>query len=109
MIYDIAQIKEKVAPICEQWQIGKLLLFGSYAKGEATEKSDIDFLVFDTNKSLSGAKFYALVGDLRNTFTPVKVEVLEEVEKEYLPWIDSLILNEGVTVYDSGSSESVEN
>ena len=109
MVYNIAQIKEKVAPICEQWQIGKLMLFGSYAKGEATEKSDIDFIVFDTNKSLSGSKFYALVGDLRDTFMPVQVEVLEDVEKEYVPWIDDLIINEGVPVYDSGSSESVEN
>ena len=109
MVYDITQIKEKVAPICEQWQIGKLLLFGSYAKGVATDKSDIDFIVFDTNKSLSGSKFYALVGDLRDTFMPVQVEVLEDVEKEYVPWIDDLIINEGVTVYDSGSSESVEN
>ena len=109
MIYDIIQIKEKVAPICEQWQIGRLLLFGSYAKGEATEKSDIDFIVFDTNKSLSGTKFYALVGDLRDTFMPVQVEVLEEVEKENVPWIDELILNEGVTVYDSGSSKSIKN
>ena len=58
---------------------------------------------------MSGAKFYALVGDLRDTFMPVQVEVLEEVEKENVPWIDELILNEGVTVYDSGSSESVEN
>ena len=106
MIYDIEIIKEKVTPICEEWQIGRLLLFGSYAKGEATEKSDIDFIVYDTNNSLSGSRFYALVGDLRNTFMPVQVEVIEDTEKENLPWIDNLILSEGITVYDSESSKS---
>ena len=109
MVYNVDQIKEKVAPICRQWQIGKLLLFGSYAKEEATDKSDIDFIVYDTNNSLSGAKFYALVGDLRDTFMPIQVEVIEDVEKECIPWIDDLIVSEGVTVYDSGSSTSVEN
>ena len=100
MIYSIPQIKEKVDPICAEWGIGKLLLFGSYAKGEATENSDMDFIVFDTNQTLTGSRFYALVGDLRNAFNPTNVEVIEDTEYINIPWMSDTILREGVTVYE---------
>ena len=44
-VYTIEQITEKVRPIAEQYGLGKVYLFGSYARGEATEESDIDLLV----------------------------------------------------------------
>ena len=109
MIYSICSIKEKVAPVCEQWQIGKLLLFGSYAKGEATENSDLDFVVYDTNNSLIGAKFYALVGELRDIFNPINVEVLEDIEKNNIPWINDILVSEGVVIYESRSNTGIEN
>lgn len=36
------QIKERIAPVLEKWGIHEVYLFGSYARGEATEKSDVD-------------------------------------------------------------------
>lgn len=44
-IYSIDEIKSIAAPIAKQYGIARLFLFGSYARGEATEKSDIDFRV----------------------------------------------------------------
>ena len=38
-------IKETVAPLAEKYDVAKVELFGSYANGNATEKSDVDFLV----------------------------------------------------------------
>ncbi len=38
-------IKQKVAPLAEKYNIIKVDLFGSYAEGCATEKSDTDLLV----------------------------------------------------------------
>ncbi len=35
---------DKIAEYCKRWQIIKLELFGSYARGEATDESDYDFL-----------------------------------------------------------------
>jgi len=101
MEYSISNIKEKVAPICSEWGIEKLLLFGSYAKGEATEESDIDLIVYDANNNLSGSKFYALVGDLRNVFVPVQVEVLEICEKERITWLTAIEEKEGVVLYEA--------
>lgn len=43
MVLTIEEIKEKIRPICEKYRVVKLFLFGSYARGEATAESDVDF------------------------------------------------------------------
>lgn len=45
MLYTIDQIREITAPIAERYGLKRLSLFGSYARGEATEDSDIDIIV----------------------------------------------------------------
>ena len=42
MVYTIEEIKHKLNPIFEEKNVIRAILFGSYTKGEATEKSDID-------------------------------------------------------------------
>lgn len=42
MLYTVEEIKNKLHPIFEKSGVVRAILFGSYAKGEATEKSDID-------------------------------------------------------------------
>lgn len=42
---DISEIQKTVAPIACSYGVKRLYLFGSYAKGTANEKSDIDLLV----------------------------------------------------------------
>ena len=42
MMLTIEEIKERVTPICEKYKIDRMWLFGSYARGEADEKSDVD-------------------------------------------------------------------
>lgn len=42
---DIKEIQEAVAPIAYLYGVKRLYLFGSYAKGTASEESDIDLLI----------------------------------------------------------------
>ena len=42
---DYSTIKEKLEPIARQYGVKKMYIFGSYAKGTATEKSDIDLII----------------------------------------------------------------
>ena len=42
MVYTIDQIKDKIYPVAEKYDLSKVYLFGSYARGEADEKSDVD-------------------------------------------------------------------
>jgi predicted nucleotidyltransferase len=38
-------IRERVAPIAEKYDVAHIDIFGSYANGNATPESDVDFLV----------------------------------------------------------------
>lgn len=51
-ILTIDEIKAMLAPIAEKYCVEAILLFGSYAKGNADGKSDVDLIVF------GGAEFH---------------------------------------------------
>ena len=42
---NIVTIKEKITPVAQSYGLKKVYLFGSYAKGTATEDSDVDLLI----------------------------------------------------------------
>lgn len=41
----VEEIKERVRPICEHYKIKRMWLFGSYARGDADEHSDVDLCI----------------------------------------------------------------
>lgn len=45
MKYTMEEIREKSIPIAQQYGIRRLGLFGSYARGEERDGSDLDFLI----------------------------------------------------------------
>ena len=53
MIYTIEEIKHRILPVIQKYNIPAMYLFGSYARGEATEESDLDFLVDTTGTRLT--------------------------------------------------------
>lgn len=63
MTYTLDEIKARVRPIAEKYQLKAVYVFGSYARGEANEASDIDLLVDLSGAELSG--FFA-IGQLYN-------------------------------------------
>ena len=50
---NITQIKNSIEPIAKKYGLKRVFLFGSYAKGNANENSDVDFLIEKGNKSFS--------------------------------------------------------
>ena len=44
-IYTVDEIRSIVAPIAAAHDVGRVYLFGSYARGEATPSSDIDLRI----------------------------------------------------------------
>ena len=61
-VYTVNEIADKIRPIAEVYGIDKIYLFGSYARGEATEESDIDFYV-EFSKPL-GMHYCSFVSDI---------------------------------------------
>lgn len=65
MVYTIDQIKAIITPIAEKYHLPAIYLFGSYARGTATEGSDIDLLVDTTGTDLTSLfRLGALYHDL---------------------------------------------
>ena len=67
MPYTIDEIKAKVTPVAVRYGVDSLSLFGSYARGDADEKSDLDFLI--QKGSMKGLLSYCgMVADLEDIF-----------------------------------------
>lgn len=54
MIYAVSDIALKIAPIAKEFDVKKMILFESYARGEATAESDIDFLYQHEGSKVKG-------------------------------------------------------
>jgi len=57
-VYTVDEIRNIITPIAKQYHLSHVYLFGSYARGEATEQSDVDLRVGAEN--IRG--FFALGG-----------------------------------------------
>ena len=69
MVYTIEEIKNLVAPIIRKYNIPAMFLFGSYARGEEDENSDLDFLVDTYGTTLTSLiKLGTLYCDLEELF-----------------------------------------
>lgn len=68
-MYTIEEIKQKIIPIAKSHNLKAVYLIGSYARGEATADSDIDFL-FDGEGSdiTSLIKASSMYAEIREQF-----------------------------------------
>ena len=73
-IYTLDEIKSIAAPIARGYDIAALYLFGSYARGEATSASDLDFRV-DRGQLIDTFALGGLFADLEDGFQK-KLDVL---------------------------------
>ena len=62
MVYTIDEIRKRIVPIVIKYGIASIALFGSYARGEATEESDLDFVM--DKGDLKGLRYVSLIHDL---------------------------------------------
>lgn len=94
-ILTIDEIKNICNNILEQYQVEFCYLFGSYAKGKATDSSDVDLLV---SMPVNGLKFYELVETLRENLKK-KVDLLDTKQLNNNPALLNEILKDGIKIY----------
>ena len=95
----IEEIKSYIMPVINKYPIDRVILFGSHARGDATDTSDIDLIV-DSRGRLRNRKIFALGGELLNVL-PVRVDVYDILEITNPSAMYDIILKEGVVIYDS--------
>ncbi len=71
----IEEIKEKVAPILEKWGVRRASVFGSYARGDAEDNSDVDILV-ELSEDMSLLDFVGLKLEIEDAIGK-KVDLVE--------------------------------
>ncbi len=64
MVYTLEEISRRVRPVAEKYHLKAVYVFGSYARGEAREDSDVDLLIDDTDSGLRGLAYGGLCYDL---------------------------------------------
>ena len=96
MIYAIEDIKKIAIPIAKEYEIDSMSLFGSYARGEATDDSDIDFYI-DRGKIRGLFDLIAFIQDLEEVFDcHVDVVTTGIEDKSFL----AIIKKEGILIYE---------
>lgn len=71
--YTINEIADRISPVAEAYDIDRIYLFGSYARGEATENSDIDLYV--EFSSPLGLRYCSFVSDIEECLG-VQVDII---------------------------------
>lgn len=94
-VLTLSQIKEICTGVFERFSVEYCYLFGSYAKGIATETSDVDLLV---SAPISGIRFYDLAETLRESLHK-RVDVLNREQLTDNPELINEILKDGVKIY----------
>jgi predicted nucleotidyltransferase len=85
-------LKDKKAELEKKHPISELALFGSYARGDNTELSDIDILV-DFNGRI-GIEFITLCHELEDVFnTKVDLVSRKGIKAQYLPFVEKNLIH----------------
>lgn len=93
--YTVSQIQDILVPIFREYNIRKAVLFGSYAKGSAKDKSDIDLLV---DSGLKGLAFFGLLEDVVNALGK-DVDLLDTSQVISDSDIENEIKATGIVIY----------
>jgi predicted nucleotidyltransferase len=99
----VDEIKEKLRALKTNKAIRRVILFGSYARGDVSRKSDMDLaVIMDTDKRFFDR--YDLCDELYDIFD-TGLDIFPYTEEEFVrishrPFIQTII-KEGVVVYES--------
>ena len=97
-IYTADDIKEMLMPIFSANPIDRAILFGSYAKGNPTQSSDIDILI-DSNGKVTGINFFGILEDITEVLD-APVDMLETSQIVYGSQIQFEIEKTGMVIYE---------
>ena len=97
-IYTIDEIKKILKNFLKDKPVYQVILFGSYAKQEATKESDVD-LIIDTNAELKGFALLKLICQIEEILQK-NIDGFEKYEIIENSLIDKEIKQTGVVVYE---------
>ena len=96
-MYSTAQIVEilsdRKAGLQQRYPLSELGLFGSYARGDFNEQSDIDILV-DFSERIDGFEYIRLAHELEDSFqSRIDLVSRKGIKPKYLPFVEKSLIN----------------
>ena len=95
-VYSVSELQTILSPIFAAHGVKKAVLFGSYARGAATPRSDVDLLV---DSGLRGLAFYGLLESVASALD-VPVDLIDTTQVKRGSPIEREMLNSGVSIYE---------
>lgn len=105
MIYTIDELKRKVVPVAVKYNLSAVYVFGSYARNEATDESDVDILIDRTGSPIRGIMIGGLYNDLCESvgkeIDMVTTDTLnQESARRDTPWFVENLNRERILLYE---------
>ena len=106
MIYTMEELRNRIVPVTRKYRLPAVYLFGSYARNEATEQSDVDILIDRDGSSIRGMfDMGGLYAELRESVGKeidlVTLQTLRQKStRNRTPWFVDNLERDMVTLYD---------
>ena len=95
-VFTTDELKTILFPVFRNHGVKRAVLFGSYSKGTATPKSDVDILV---DSGLTGLRFVGLICDIRQSLDGKEADVFDVTHIDRGSPVDREIRSTGVEIY----------
>lgn len=101
----VAEVTDALSPVFQRYGIVQAVLFGSHARGEASDRSDVDLILLQRTKKRFLDRYEGIQLDLNLAIQDVPVEALIYTPEEFetmknRPFLQQA-LREGRIIYES--------
>lgn len=106
MTFSIDELKQRITPIAQKYDLRAVYLFGSYARNEATDQSDVDILIDRAGSKIKGmfdmgALYEELSASVGKQIDLVTMQTLEQQStRQRTPLFVSNVEAERVKIYE---------
>ncbi|WP_017257505.1 nucleotidyltransferase family protein [Pedobacter arcticus] len=86
-------LKENKSKLIQKYSVSELGIFGSFARGDFNEQSDIDILV-DFNGEIDGYNYIRLAHEFEDLFKQ-KIDMVSRrsIKPQYLPFVEKNLIH----------------
>ena len=106
MVFTLDELKAKISPIAEKYGLKAVYLFGSYARNEATDDSDVDILIDRTDSMIRsmfdmGGLYSDLQESIGKEIDLITSQTLEQAStRKRMPLFVENLYSERVKIYE---------
>ena len=106
MIFSMDELKRRIEPVAKKYNLRAVYLFGSYARNEASDESDIDILIDRTGSKIKSLfEMGGLYNDLcesvgKDVDLITTHALLQDGDDERTPWFTEIVIKERVPIYE---------